>query len=623
MVPPASVLTNKNCAKDRLLAVAALTACVWFSGCTPAGPRALLQGEKLIQESKYAEAIEKLRKATELLPKTAQAWNHLGLAFHGNNQPDEALKAYRIALSLDHKLAAAHFNLGCLYLEQNNLAAAADELTSYKLLQPTVIDGWLKLGSAHLRARRLDYAESCFKQVLDLHPRHPEAFNGLGVIQFQRRRWQDAANYFNAALAQNGDYGPALLNSAIVQQQAFNNRPAALQRYRHYLALQPRPADADMVEATARQLDLELNPVAVTVAAPAARPAPTNMVTQLVPRTNAPSSRQGTTLPAPTLAGSNPRAVSLAPTNQARNLLPAPPLATNTNIAASRPTPETTRTASRVPESKAHDVEVTQVPADLVVRPPQDLSAPSAPATARPTPSDRTLIDKTPTNAPKRGLLAKLNPFTNRARTDNAAARGTAPTPADAPASTETVPAAPAEPSAPAPPPIPRYSYLAPARPTPGNRAEAEQSFARGLKAQQSSRRAQAINEYQLAVKSDPAYFDAYYNLGLAALDAGEAKLSLWAYEIALALKPESADARYNFALALKAGGYFQDAADQLTKLLQENPADARGHLSLGNLFAQQLRQPAAAREHYEKVLELNPRHPEAAKIRYWIAANP
>ena len=60
-------------------------------------------------------------------------------------------------------------------------------------------------------------------------------------------------------------------------------------------------------------------------------------------------------------------------------------------------------------------------------------------------------------------------------------------------------------------------------------------------------------------MKSDPAYFDAYYNLGLAALDAGEVKLSLWAYEIALALKPESADARYNLALALKAGSYFQD----------------------------------------------------------------
>ena len=68
---------------------------------------------------------------------------------------------------------------------------------------------------------------------------------------------------------------------------------------------------------------------------------------------------------------------------------------------------------------------------------------------------------------------------------------------------------------------------------------------------------------------------------------------------------------------------FLRDAADQLKKLLGANPSDARAHLSLGNLYAQPLQQPELAREHYQRVLELNPRHAEAAKIRFWLTSNP
>src|SRR5213594_1212430 len=210
-----------------LVWIAALS--IGLAGCGPPGPEALLQGEQLIKQGHYEEAVARLKKATALLPKNAQAWNHLGLAQHGNRHPDEAARAYQAALALDHKLAAVHYNLGCLYLEQNNLEGATNELTTYTLVQKSQVEGWLKLGVAQLRAKRLDAAEKCFLAARDLDPRHPhpEALNDLGVIQFQRRRWQDAHNYFNLALHHNPGYGPAQLNIAIVNQQALNNRGSA------------------------------------------------------------------------------------------------------------------------------------------------------------------------------------------------------------------------------------------------------------------------------------------------------------------------------------------------------------------------------------------------------------
>jgi len=176
MLAPDSVATNKKRGSClRVMWMAAIA--VGLAGCAPPGPEALLQGEQCIKEGRYEEAVVRLKKATALLPKNAQAWNHLGLAHHGNRQPEEAARAYQAALGLDHKLAAAHYNLGCLYLEQNNLEGATQELTTYTLVQKSHVEGWLKFGVTHLRAKRLDAAEKCFRTALDLHPRHPEALN--------------------------------------------------------------------------------------------------------------------------------------------------------------------------------------------------------------------------------------------------------------------------------------------------------------------------------------------------------------------------------------------------------------------------------------------------------------
>ena len=59
------------------------------------GPRALLQGDRLLREGKCAQAIRILEQAAQLLPKDARAWNHLGLAYHGAGRAEDAVKAYQ------------------------------------------------------------------------------------------------------------------------------------------------------------------------------------------------------------------------------------------------------------------------------------------------------------------------------------------------------------------------------------------------------------------------------------------------------------------------------------------------------------------------------------------------
>jgi tetratricopeptide (TPR) repeat protein len=147
--------------------------------------------------------------------------------------------------------------------------------------------------------------------------------------------------------------------------------------------------------------------------------------------------------------------------------------------------------------------------------------------------------------------------------------------------------------------------------------------FAQGVQAQQAHRLPEAVQSYRLATQADPSFFDAHYNLGLAATDAGNLPAALAAYEHALAAQPQSLDARYNFALVLKQANYLTDAVIELERVLASYPNETRAHLVLGNLYAQQFHQPAKARQHYLRVLEVEPHNPQAGTIRYWLAANP
>jgi tetratricopeptide (TPR) repeat protein len=170
------------------------------------------------------------------------------------------------------------------------------------------------------------------------------------------------------------------------------------------------------------------------------------------------------------------------------------------------------------------------------------------------------------------------------------------------------------------PPQFARYAYNKTSPPK-GNRTEAEKHFVQGARAHQEQRLAAAIDAYRQAVAADPGYFDAQYNLGLAAFQMRDLPLALAANEAASRLRPESADARYHFAMSLRDANYPVDAAQELRELLAETPGEARAHLALANLYAQLLDEPALAQRHYRSVLELAPNHPDAAAIRQWLAA--
>jgi Tfp pilus assembly protein PilF len=373
-------------------------------------------------------------------------------------------------------------------------------------------------------------------------------------------------------LNQRPDYAPALLNLAIVSQFYLNNPRLALEKYREYLALPDRPSVAPACEAMARELEAELN----------LPPRPAGTIVSASP-------------------GGNDAGSIATATNRVRVSSGGVSTTNVSRIASAMGSPDQKKDSAGIKvESASKSSEST------VAGSPAEQPAPSGkPA---PTPS--------PPKSPKPGFFARINPLNWFRHDSEAGSSSTSPSQTNVASSSigSTVHSAPE---------FQHYQYQSPAKPSAGDEAAGNRAFQRGLAAQKANHLPEAIQSYAQATQLNPADFDAFYNLGSAATAAGNLSQALLAYEYALAIRPESSDARYNFALVLKQAKYPEDAANQLERLLSFYPNEARAHLALGNLFAQQLQQPVKAREHYTKVLESDPRNSQAAAIRNWMSRNP
>lgn len=646
--------------------------CLLLTGCEPQGPKALLEGERVLKQERYNEAIALFQLATEKIPREARAWNMLGLAYQGAGLSSEAAQAYAKALALDHKLSAAHYNLGCLYLDQDQTQLAVTELTAFTLLQPRAVEGWLRLATAQSRVNRMDAAEICYRNALTLSPKHPEALNGMGVVSVNRRRYIEAIQYFQIALAEDPNYGPALLNQAIVTHRNLNQRVTALQKYRAYLGLQPRPENWEAVNQVAQSLADELsgsnrlggtagssltNTVYRTNASPtpiasASNPRPNASPTQTVAAAVPP----GLTPPAPRTPSPTPAA---APAAAAINAVakpaatPAPVVTTPTPVLIPIPPPQPATPKETVPPPP--EVVVSDVGRDLTIKPAADPVLPPSPNPTRPVTSpaastaqpktspssgttastgpgaaNRTAPSTTATTTDERpSFFQRLNPFRTRGKNEAALptnVRADPPRSAAPPSQARELAATQAQATlADALPTegFPRYTYRPAIRPAAGDRAKAAELVNKGIFAHRERKTEEELNFYRSATLVDPANYDAFFNLGLASAEQGDWGTALHAYEQALNIDPDSVNARYNFAAALRQSNFPIDAARELEAILQTRPEDGKTLLALGNLYAQKFKQNRTARYYYLRMLEAEPNHPKAPEVRFWLAANP
>jgi len=130
-----------------------------------AGASSLAEARRLLQEGRADDArnaaLEELRRN----PRSAEAYDLLGILYTRQKDFEKAVAAFRRALDLDPRSTAAHNNLGSCYLEQQKYELARSEFETTLRLFPHDRDASYNLGTLYLAEHKPRQAITFFLQV--------------------------------------------------------------------------------------------------------------------------------------------------------------------------------------------------------------------------------------------------------------------------------------------------------------------------------------------------------------------------------------------------------------------------------------------------------------------------
>jgi tetratricopeptide (TPR) repeat protein len=175
----------------------------------------LTKGRALSTQKKYAEALPFFERATQLDPRSFDAWANLGFCRKELNQPQQALVAYERALGLDSKQAWVWTNTASALIDlkryQEALAAAERSIA----IDSRVAVAWGKKALALYDLQRYDEALAAYDRALALDPNYVEAWNNKGNALWSLKRYTDALTVYERAIALDPNYRHAWVNKAI------------------------------------------------------------------------------------------------------------------------------------------------------------------------------------------------------------------------------------------------------------------------------------------------------------------------------------------------------------------------------------------------------------------------
>jgi tetratricopeptide (TPR) repeat protein len=136
-----------------------------------------------IDQKRHDEAVDRLTRASEIEPESAEIHRLLGRTYHTQRKTDEAVDAYRRAIDLDERDAWSMNNLGLLLLEAKRADEALPLLARAVALRKNVPEFHNNLGMALEHTGRFRAAATAYGDALAIDPRHEKAKQNLARVE--------------------------------------------------------------------------------------------------------------------------------------------------------------------------------------------------------------------------------------------------------------------------------------------------------------------------------------------------------------------------------------------------------------------------------------------------------
>jgi tetratricopeptide (TPR) repeat protein len=153
-----------------------------------------------------------LREAAD----SPKLWNEHAVVLHQLGRVADALAGYRRAVDVDRRYALAWNNLGVALTHQGDAEGAIEAFRQALHLRNTFAAARLNLALLLFHLRRFQLALEAYRQVLAETPAVASsagpAWNGVGLVLVELKRFPDARNAFARAIEADPAYAPAHYN---------------------------------------------------------------------------------------------------------------------------------------------------------------------------------------------------------------------------------------------------------------------------------------------------------------------------------------------------------------------------------------------------------------------------
>ena len=169
----------------------------------------ILRAAAYLQDNKNDEALKAFKKALSFDPQNTTAQTYIGKLNLAKGNTFEAIKVFKTMVQAQPSSVEAHMNLGNAYVQDKQYTESEKEFKAAARLDPTNPLPDYTLGLQYANTNRLTEAEHQFLKVKSVAPRDGNVYYALGMVYNKQGKHEDAAKNLEKALSLKKDFPAA------------------------------------------------------------------------------------------------------------------------------------------------------------------------------------------------------------------------------------------------------------------------------------------------------------------------------------------------------------------------------------------------------------------------------
>lgn len=177
-------------------------------------------------------------------PDHALTWFRLGYLNHLNGgDAERSLRYYQRVLNIDPSYVEAHFNMGLINLEKNNMEKAEQSYRQAIRIKPDYISAYYNLAYIYSQKGDKKKAIESYRKIIEIRPDEEKAYFNLGKVYEEMGRVEAAVDFYRQAAA----IDPLFLEAFYQLGQVYKRRGEyhlACEMFEKVISLDPKFSSA-------------------------------------------------------------------------------------------------------------------------------------------------------------------------------------------------------------------------------------------------------------------------------------------------------------------------------------------------------------------------------------------